>query len=299
MKKIILFLFIVLAASFSACVIFEDNEEIIDDTQYPIEVAVTEFSLDSTAFSWTNLSFNHDSIGGGKVLIINSNEDLKNHITTADNDLPEIDFDKNSLLIAYGVAASGVYDLVEKLQQTGKNEYGMHVTIERTYVELNTEWVRAVVVEKISNNPKINLKVELSDNIYPAEIVPTIIAKGRISGTGSGVIPRENIVITKNEDWENLKTITYIPKNASIIFVDEEIDFSKFQLIAVFDEIKMYQGWTIDIINVKFDKDDITLKVVNLKKGFAFPVLSQPFEIVKLPASKKNIVFDMNLLEYK
>lgn len=83
-----------------------------------------------------------------------------------------------------------------------------------------------------------------------------------------------------------------------LVYNDEEIDFSKFQVIAFFDKVKMNWCWSIDVTNVRFEKDEIIIKVENKEKGCGLSSIAQPYEIVKIPASKKNIVVDMNLFEY-
>lgn len=250
-----------------------------------------------TLCKWKNLDFSQDGIENGKLLVINTADKFKNYLADTESLCPEIDFEKNTLLIAYGVTSSGIHGLAaEKLLQTGKNEYSITVGIERNYTETSTEWATAVLAEKLADNAEIGLNIELSDTIYPAQIVSEVVAKGSLGGREKYVIPRKNIIITKNEEWEALKTEVKLSKSA-YVFIDEDIDFSKYQLIAVFDEVRPSTGWTIDITNITAYKNEIVVKVENLRVGL-LNALSQPFEIVKLPVSKKETVFDMNLLEF-
>lgn len=75
-------------------------------------------------------------------------------------------------------------------------------------------------------------------------------------------------------------------------FIETEIDFSNFILLAVFDEIKMNGGYTIDITGVVENKNDITVTIRNLSpNGAVYTVINQPYHIVKIPKTEKRIVF--------
>jgi len=80
--------------------------------------------------------------------------------------------------------------------------------------------------------------------------------------------------------------------NVSDNFQEINIDFSQYQIIAVFDKIYSNGGHSIDIINVKENGKSITVVVNNLLTGDATSVIAQPFHIVKIPKTEKQIIFE-------
>jgi len=79
---------------------------------------------------------------------------------------------------------------------------------------------------------------------------------------------------------------------ASNDFVETAIDFSQYQIIAVFEAVKGNGGWSIDITAITEYADSITVPVKNLHTGDDTCVMTQPFCIVKIPVSDKKVVFD-------
>jgi hypothetical protein len=74
-------------------------------------------------------------------------------------------------------------------------------------------------------------------------------------------------------------------------FDETDIDFSAYQVIAIFDEIHGSGGWSIDITGIVEYSDKIVVRVTHLKTGYFSAVLTQPYHIVKIPVSDKKIVF--------
>lgn len=68
-------------------------------------------------------------------------------------------------------------------------------------------------------------------------------------------------------------------------FTDTNIDFNKYQIIAVFDQIYENGGYSIDITNV-------IVKVENLLTGGINSIFNQPFHIIKISKSGKPILFE-------
>ena len=83
-----------------------------------------------------------------------------------------------------------------------------------------------------------------------------------------------------------------INNNVSETFIETEIKFSEYMIIAVFDEVKSNGGWSIDITNIEQQANRISITVTNLKTGNASSVITQPYQIVKIPVSDKEIVFE-------
>jgi hypothetical protein len=117
----------------------------------------------------------------------------------------------------------------------------------------------------------------------------TTIAQGDLHGGGKEGFTKQNIIISTATDWENLKTAML--EYAVRPFAETDIDFSVYQIIAVFDEVKPNGGWSIDVMSITQDANKIVVTLSNVKTGDATRVITQPFHIVKMPISQKEIVF--------
>lgn len=103
--------------------------------------------------------------------------------------------------------------------------------------------------------------------------------------------PKANLVIRNQEDWTALLS-TMNPYTDTNYFVpDAIIDFTKYQVIAVFDEVRNNGGYSIDITKITQTNSRIFVKVEQLKKGGDNTVMTQPYHIVKIAKSDKEVVF--------
>lgn len=118
-----------------------------------------------------------------------------------------------------------------------------------------------------------------------------LIGKGELYGNGAENIPRQNIVLYNQSDWNNLIQKMNTVNPVSREFSETNIDFNNFQVIAVFDEIKRSGGHSIDITEITENEDTIVVRVQNLNTGGGISVMTQPYHIVKIPKSKKAVVF--------
>lgn len=118
----------------------------------------------------------------------------------------------------------------------------------------------------------------------------TIIQTDHYGGT-PGTIPQSNLVITNQTDWNNLQAKLNILTLALYIAPDMNIDFTKQQVIAVFDQVRNTGGYSIDITQITENGTEMTVKVEQLKKGDDTTVMSQPFHIVKIAKTNKTVVF--------
>lgn len=80
--------------------------------------------------------------------------------------------------------------------------------------------------------------------------------------------------------------------NVSASFTEINIDFTNFQIIAVFDNIKLQGGHSIDITKISENENNIVVTIQNLLPGGINSVITQPFHIVKIPKSTKPVVFE-------
>jgi hypothetical protein len=145
------------------------------------------------------------------------------------------------------------------------------------------------------------LEVKTKNNVKPNDLtiwrtIPEVIldslvliAKGNISGEEE--IPEQNSVITTQIAWDSLINAMNLVNNVSNSFTEINIDFSKYQIIAVFDKIRPNIGWTVDITDVTEYADSIVIMYTNLGIGDSICLMIQPYYIVKIPLSEKPIVF--------
>jgi hypothetical protein len=136
MKKIIVFIIPILMlvmTSFSECEKQPDNNKKV--------VKTTPFVL---GCDWTNVPPNI-------VHIINSAEELANYIN-CENELPQIDFSKQTLLAATGIVGGGVSKETAELSKTG-TEYSLNIDIllDDTAV-VGSPWRTALLINKLEIN---------------------------------------------------------------------------------------------------------------------------------------------------
>jgi hypothetical protein len=121
------------------------------------------------------------------------------------------------------------------------------------------------------------------------EIEPVLIGKGELHPEGftdPNIV--KSMVIISVDEWNTLKT-AMDDKNNTLPEID--VDFSAYRVIAIFDKIHGSGGWSIDITGIVEDSDKIVVSVTHLKTGGFTAVITQPYHIVKIPASDKKIVF--------
>jgi hypothetical protein len=140
----------------------DDKEKPVE---YPIDISFTEYSLKETCH-WKNLAYDD------KVILINSDEELEKYIACTGSGYPTIDFSKHTLLLANGKVEGYVAEIIiKKLQQLSSNEYKLDMEIfnDATIVE---EWTIALIVEKISEESRIELNATYEKTDYPLTIRP-------------------------------------------------------------------------------------------------------------------------------
>ena len=123
------------------------------------------------------------------------------------------------------------------------------------------------------------------------ELEPIQIAQGNLHGNGTESLYKQNIVITNKSQWDDLKNAVDKANKTTNTFLETEIDFTTYQIIAVFEEIKGNGGWSIDIFKITETSNSIIVFVKNIKKGDDTCVMAQPFHIIKISVSTKNIKF--------
>jgi hypothetical protein len=152
MKKILKLtaILLIVAGSFSC----GDKE---DEFGEPKEISFTEYSLAGTSCQWTNIDY------GDKVVVINSNKELEQYVTCTEGSYPEIDFSKNTLVLASGVAGGGIAEITPMLSSISTNKFILHMNILLDFTALAWQnWTISIIVPKMPDGVKINLDVKQS-----------------------------------------------------------------------------------------------------------------------------------------
>jgi hypothetical protein len=129
-----------------------------------------------------------------------------------------------------------------------------------------------------------------SEEFIPQTITPILIEQGVLYGEGRNITQCEMVIKTPGE-WDDLKAIINSDPLSSYYFQGKEVDFSSYQVIAVFDELRDKAGWSIDVTDITEYGDCITVTVQNLQQGSINPATIRPFHILMIPVSEKKIVF--------
>ena len=92
-----------------------------------------------------------------KVYIVRSQEELQKYIT-GENPLPEIDFSKNTLLLARGTTPCGIIDVEKKVY--GNEEDGnrmLHIIVKMNAATVIGQWSSAVLTQKIPAGETVDI----------------------------------------------------------------------------------------------------------------------------------------------
>jgi hypothetical protein len=128
------------------------------------------------------------------------------------------------------------------------------------------------------------------NSFTPKTIIPTLIGKGDL-GASENISP-QNTVIYDNTNWNNI--LNSLQSYTLQQFTETtDVDFTNFQLIAVFDTLYPSPVYHVNITNITENLNNI---VVSYEKIFAPSPISeyaQSFIIVKIPKSTKPLVFQL------
>lgn len=118
-----------------------------------------------------------------------------------------------------------------------------------------------------------------------------LIGKGNLYGSGDEGFEKQNMVINNTEDWNNVMAKMNSVNNVTNGFSETKIDFSKFTVIAVFDEVKTSGGHSLEL-DIKPESDKIIVEIIRKSPdGMATSVMTQPYYIAKIVKSELPIEF--------
>ena len=131
-----------------------------------------------------------------------------------------------------------------------------------------------------------------NNDFEPQTITPVLIGKNNLYGNGEEGILQKSIVISDQIAWTQMMNSMNRTNNVTKNFTTTTIDFNKYQVIAVFDNIKTAGGYSIDIITIVENQNNIVVTIKHFSDGvIAATVITQPFHIVKILKKRKLIVF--------
>lgn len=113
------------------------------------------------------------------------------------------------------------------------------------------------------------------------------IEKGDLGGKGLEGISQSNWTISNNSDWQSLLTKIDSINSFSSGFVEVDIDFDQFMVFAVFLDVKP-SIWFVEVGSVVENSNTIYISIDEMETGLE--AISQPFHIIKIPATDKSII---------
>lgn len=129
------------------------------------------------------------------------------------------------------------------------------------------------------------------NNSNQSDVSFSTVVQKDLSPSDQKPIAETKVVITDTQTWNTFITKISVVNEESSYFIDKNIDFTKFQIIAVIDQKYLNGGHTIDITKIAENKNNIYVKVEKLHTGNIATVLTQPYHIVKIAKSSKKVIF--------
>jgi hypothetical protein len=136
-------------------------------------------------------------------------------------------------------------------------------------------------------NCKTNIEKTNNENVETKTMESKLVAKGNLYGSGKEGIDEQNMVITNQNDWDELITQMNLVNNVSDGFSETAIDFSQHTIIAVFDKVKGSGGHHLELAIISNPKNTIVNITHVTPKGNATSVMTQPYLILKI--AKQNL----------
>lgn len=126
------------------------------------------------------------------------------------------------------------------------------------------------------------------------KVESVLIAKGNLYGSGSEGIVEQNLIISNQKDWNDLLIKMDSINKVSNSFLETNIDFSLFNVIAVFDKVRGSGGYSLNL-NIVNDSENILINTIYLSpKGIANAIMTQPFCLVKISKTDLKVIFNSN-----
>lgn len=130
-----------------------------------------------------------------------------------------------------------------------------------------------------------------NDDSNQSNITFSVIAQKDLSPSDQKPILETKVVIKDTPAWNAFTTQLNVVNEETKFFSETNIDFTKYQIIAVIDQKYLNGGHSIDITKITENNNSISVKVEKLHTGNIATVITQPYHIVKIAKSSKKVVF--------
>ncbi len=122
-----------------------------------------------------------------------------------------------------------------------------------------------------------------STPFVPVTITPVLIGKGY-----TWEVTPNNLVINNQTDWAAFLLSMNLVSSG---FINTNVDFNTYQVIAVVDSPRGSTAYSINIDTVIENLDNITVNYSLLNSGDGFTITIQPYHIVRIPRINKPVIF--------
>ena len=130
-----------------------------------------------------------------------------------------------------------------------------------------------------------------NEDLPNSDVQYSLIAKGDSFPNDESLAPR-HLIIKDQKAWDRLITEMNVSTDLSKNFKEINIDFNKYQVIAVIDKTQNTDGHSIDIVEITENRNTIIVKVEKLKNGNSTLKLSRPYDIIKTDRTDKKVIFE-------
>ena len=240
----------------------EEPEPIV----YPIDVPFTEYTLSETC-QWKNLDYDE------KVIIINNDRELGIYTACEGGGYPEVDFEKQTLLLTSGSASRNVEKItVNYLQQLSENDYELNIELLLYDILIDTtaaeKWILALITEKISEESTVKLTIAE----YPIDVpFEEYFVHWSHKDKDSIFLCWKNLNHDINAPWEGKAPIINNNKELENYLICPEdypaIDFSKYTLVIASSMTGSSLSGFSDVALVKNSTNQYTL-TITIREGF-------------------------------
>jgi len=130
-----------------------------------------------------------------------------------------------------------------------------------------------------------------NDDLPQSDVQYSLVGKGDSFPNDKSVAQR-HLVIKDAKTWNSLINEMDAANNLTQDLKEINIDFSKYQIIAIIDKTQKGGGHSIDVVEMSENRNTIIVKVEKLKNGDLSSRLSRPYDIVKMAKTTKKVVFE-------
>lgn len=131
------------------------------------------------------------------------------------------------------------------------------------------------------------------DDSAASDVKSTELYKSNdFNGDYNNPTPKSNLVINNLTEWNALLVKLDLNIKPWQNSISTDVDFEKYVVIAVIDELRNSGGHSIDITQITQTDKNIFVKVEQLKTGGISSVMSQPYHIVQIAKTSKKVVFE-------